>query len=420
MSRGGFLFDLDSIESKFSQSQSILSNLQLDHTSVLRLKFGKVMEENCKKYGIPLYGASFVPQNALRSSDKEPQQEDEDSGNGSNYVIFAGGGGEGRSGIPNALIISLFDSTSNSLSDQPVEKLGTGDDLPYRMAVHPGGEGVICSLPKSCRWLEWDAIKNEDIIKLSLKPSEKVLDQLEDVGQQLAVTFSHDGSLLAVGGEDGTLRVFKWPSMALVLDAPKAHTSVKNLDFSLDGKFIVSVGSGPGRVWDISSSMAKASLPKENDEVFGFCRFSQNIKNDQVLYVTAMRDRGGSIVKWNTTTWKRISSKHIVRDPISAFSVSNDGKFLAIGTIEGDILILNSSSMKVQTVVKKAHLGLVTALSFSDNSRALASASLDSSARVTLIKETTKNGGVSVWVILLFVILLAAALYYAKTEGFLL
>ncbi|KAI3665246.1 hypothetical protein L6452_43870 [Arctium lappa] len=50
-------------------------------------------------------------------------------------------------------------------------------------------------------WLEWDAIKNEDIIKLSLKPSEKVLDQLEDVGQQLAVTFSHDGSLLAVGGE---------------------------------------------------------------------------------------------------------------------------------------------------------------------------------------------------------------------------
>ena len=33
---------------------------------------------------------------------------------------------------------------------------------------------------------------------------------------------------------------------------------------SLDGKFIVSVGSGPGRVWDISSSMAKASLPKEN------------------------------------------------------------------------------------------------------------------------------------------------------------
>lgn len=52
-----------------------------------------------------------------------------------------------------------------------------------------------------CRWYQWDPIKNEDIIKLKLKPSEKVLDELEDIGQQLAVTFSHDGSLLAVGGE---------------------------------------------------------------------------------------------------------------------------------------------------------------------------------------------------------------------------
>ncbi|PWA40876.1 quinoprotein alcohol dehydrogenase-like superfamily [Artemisia annua] len=31
-----------------------------------------------------------------------------------------------------------------------VDKFGTGDDLPYRMVVHLGGEGVICSLPKSC------------------------------------------------------------------------------------------------------------------------------------------------------------------------------------------------------------------------------------------------------------------------------
>ncbi|GJY37818.1 sec12-like protein 2, partial [Tanacetum coccineum] len=111
------------------------------------------------------------------------------------------GGGEGRSGILNALVISSFDSATNSLSDQPVDKYVTGDDLPYRMAVHPGGDGVICSLPQSCRWYEWDANKKDDITKLCLKPSEKVLDGLEDVGQQLAITFSHDGSLLAVGGE---------------------------------------------------------------------------------------------------------------------------------------------------------------------------------------------------------------------------
>ena len=37
-----------------------------------------------------------------------------------NYVVLAGGGGEGNSGIPNAVVVSEFDFASYSLSDQPV------------------------------------------------------------------------------------------------------------------------------------------------------------------------------------------------------------------------------------------------------------------------------------------------------------
>ncbi|KAF5442294.1 hypothetical protein F2P56_034967, partial [Juglans regia] len=118
-----------------------------------------------------------------------------------NYFVFAGGGGEGRSGIPNAVVLARFDSTSNALSDQPVAKLGTGSDLPYRMAVHPGGDGLVCSLPKSCRWFEWDVEKSAEVHKLCPKLSDKVLTQLEDVGQQLALAFNNEGSALAAGGE---------------------------------------------------------------------------------------------------------------------------------------------------------------------------------------------------------------------------
>ncbi|GJX15770.1 hypothetical protein Tco_0216602, partial [Tanacetum coccineum] len=86
---------------------------------LVRVEVGETME-NCKKYGVPFYGASFVPQNALKLSDTDAKKEDEEgSGSGSNYVIFSGGGGEGRSGILNALVISSFDSATNSLSDQP-------------------------------------------------------------------------------------------------------------------------------------------------------------------------------------------------------------------------------------------------------------------------------------------------------------
>lgn len=410
---------------------------------------------NCQKYGVPLYGASWVPLNAIGSADAksgdtesenaksgdtnsddarlenvksgDKKSEDVKSGDGEgsssapppsnqlHYLVFAGGGGEGRCGIPNEILLAEFDFSADSLSDHPVVRLGTGDELPYRMAVHPGGEGLICSLPKRCRWFDWHESNGNKNGKLCLKSSDKVLTQLEDVGQQLAVAFSGDGSLLAIGGEDGKLRVFKWPSLEILLNE-KAYSAVKDLHFSLDGKYVASVGTGgPCRIWDSTKAKVVASLSKKNDEVFGFCRFSHR-NGDQILYTTVMHSKGGNIVSWNTRSWKRVASKQVTRDPVSAFNVSADGKFLAIGTIQGDILILDSS-MRVQMSVKKAHLGLVTALTFSPDSRALASASMDSSARVTLVQEKAETAnGFNYWVIV-FIIILAVAVYFLKTQG---
>lgn len=379
----------------------------------------------CQKYGVPIYGAGWVPSQAISFNNK-PIADDDDEDNkkpitestqprNDPYLVFCGGGGEGRSGIPNALLISQFNVASNSLSPNPVARLGTETDLPYRMAVHPGGDGVICSFPESCRYFEWNIPENTEIPELALRSSERVLDLLENVGQQLAVTFNPDGSALAVGGEDGHLRVFKWPSMEAILDQIEENSSVKDISFSSDGKFLVSLCSrGPGRVWDVSELKVVASLPKEKDEVFGSCRFSQTKDNRQILYVAAMQSKGGSIVCWDSASWKRIKSKQIVRDPISALSVSADGYFVSVGTIQGDIYIMNSS-LRVHTIIKKAHVGLLTVLSFSPDSRYLASSSLDSSVRVTVIGKDKKQNGSSIWV-LLFIVLVALLAYILASK----
>ncbi|GMY18135.1 SEC12-like protein 2 [Fagus crenata] len=384
--------------------------------------------ENNKKYGVPLYSAGWVRNKVKGKAKIQDQDQDGDPDRSSgelsnaesqNYVVLAGGGGEGRSGIPNAVFIVLFDSATNALSNDPVARLVTHSDLPYRMAVHPGGDGVVCSFPNRCRWYVIDEYKSQEVNETRLTLSDKVLTPLEDVGQQLALAFNYEGSALAAGGEDGKLRVFNWPGMDIILNEADAHKSVKDVDFSPDGKYLVSLGnSGPAKVWDVTSEKGPVSLPKENDEVFCSCRFSKGNDMNRVLYIAAVTGRGGSIVTWDTKTWKRIGSKTVVRDTISAFSVSPDGKLLACGTTQGEIFILHSTSQLVQSIVRKAHLGFVTALAFSHDSRALASVSLDSSARVTLIEEKNKTGGSSLWASL-FVILLALVVYFLKNQGIL-
>ncbi|KAI9079819.1 hypothetical protein K1719_038229 [Acacia pycnantha] len=375
---------------------------------------------NFKKYGVPAYSVAWIPPNVIKSVLNQTTGESSDNADnstpqppeqsGEHYLAIAGGGGEGSSGIPNAVLLAHFDVASNSLSDQPVGRLGTNSELPYRMALHPGGDGLICAMPKSCRWFEWDQNESAENHKLGLKVSDNTLSELEGAGQQLALAFDNDGTMLAVGGEDGNLRVLKWPSMEIILNETKAYSTVKDLHFSSDGKLLVSLGSGgPCRVWDVSSSTVLTSLSSKNGEVFSSCRFSPINDGTHVLYIAGMTDKVGSILTWDAKTGARMGSKHIIRDAISALNVSTDGKLVACGTPSGDIVIVKSTNMQILSMIKKAHLGIVTSLAFSYDSRVLASVSFDSSARVTVIEEKQKSGGLSLWIALLFIILAIAA-----------
>ncbi|CAE6062093.1 unnamed protein product [Arabidopsis arenosa] len=381
---------------------------------------------NMQTYGVPIYAVDWIPEVAVRSKiimDPEKSEDDDESSSSSlssssrSCIVLSGGGGEGRSGIPNVILICRVDLNTNSLSEQPLGRLVVGTDLPYRMAVHPREGGLISALPNSCRLFHWEDIMSREDNQAG-EESEEVIKELKDVGQQLALAFNQEGSVLAAGAEDGTLRVFEWPSMKTLLNESKAHSSVKSLTFSESGKFLVSLDGPVCRVWDVNASAAVASLSKEKDEMFASCRFSVDSAGNEVLYIAANTERGGSIITWDSKSWKRKWSKPIKKNSISAFNVSADGKLLAIGTLEGDVLILESTRMQTIQVVKKAHLGLVTALTFSPDSRGLVSVSFDSRARLTMIEQKGDKPGIRWWLLILLVVLLyVVAYYYIKAKG---
>ncbi|GJN04865.1 hypothetical protein PR202_ga22442 [Eleusine coracana subsp. coracana] len=332
-------------------------------------------------YGFPIYCAAWLPLSHILKPDAPADAADDASSSSApppppraQMAVLGGGGGEGRSGVPNKLVVAALeaDAAAPALSTEPALVVETEDQVPYRMAVHPRGDGVLCAFPNGCRYplLASDQIRR-----------------------------------------DGHLRVFKWPAMESVLAEADMKTSIKDLSFSSDEKFLaVNRSSGPCKVWDLKSSEVIANLAREAGEIFSFCRFSNKTDGSHILFITAMQGDYGKIISWNTTSWTRFGSKKITREAISAFAVSPDGALLAVGTIEGSIIVLGSKNMRTLVTVKKAHLGIVTTLAFSQDSRTLLSTSFDSTARVTSVGSINNNGA-SVWPMILAIIL-AILVYY--------
>lgn len=325
-----------------------------------------------KKFGQPLFAGAWVEGSSSTGDGK-----DEEPPKG--LVLLAGGGGNQRNGVPNSLLLAEYDFQSTELTDA-VDTFATGDDPPYRLAAHPSGEAVVCSLENDCRLFHVRREEGEKKGKGRVEAAERQIPALQGVGEQNCVVFSPDGTRLAVGGEDGHLRVIEWGTFKVLLDKPEAHKSIKDLDFSVDGAFVASTSDGSAcRIWDVASGSCVSSLSGEG---IGFVRFSRD-SNKALLYA-AVRKRGiGFVSAFDTASWKQVNSRKVQEDPISAFSISRDGRFLAIGSNEGDIAVVDAVTLSVCQKLKRAHMIFVTSMEFSPTGEALLSVSGDSSARIT-------------------------------------
>lgn len=210
-------------------------------------------------------------------------------------------------------------------------------------------------------------IKTADSVQTDFNASEPL---------QRVVRVSIDGTLMATGGLDGYIRVWKFPRMTPFTDISGHAKEIDDLDFSPDNKFIVSVSKdGLGVIWNLQNGQEANKLtwtpPAGIKYLFKRCRFATvEGRKDKFRLFTLANPLGksgkqtGFLQQWNVDTGK-LNKIVEIDESLSALTVREDGRFVAIGTMfSGSVSIYIAFSLQRVLHIPNAHSMFVTGLTF--------------------------------------------------------
>ncbi|XP_051149628.1 SEC12-like protein 1 [Andrographis paniculata] len=312
-----------------------------------------------------------------------------------------------------SLEIYSFDPKTTALSASPKGKYEFEEGIiPVKIAVHPSGDQLVCSTNTGdCKL--FDMYGRED--KMNLTAAEQL--PLQGIGRQNCMAFSYDGTRFATGGADGSLRIFEWPSMRIILDEPRAHKSFQDMDFSLDSEFLASTSiDGSARIWSTNDGAPVTTLTRNPDEKIELCRFSKD-GTKPFLFTSVQRGTKALTVVWDISTWKKVGHKRVLGKPASIMSISLDGKYLALGSKDGDICVIEVKKMVVRHWSKRLHLGSdIETLEFCPRERVILTTSNEWGVMVTKLTVPADWKEWQIYLLLLGLFLASILAFYIFFE----
>lgn len=261
---------------------------------------------------------------------------------------------------------------------------------------------------------------------------------------QKVVCFNHDNTLLATGGTDGCVRVWKVPTLEKVLEFKAHEGEIEDLALGPDGK-LVTVG------WDLKASVwQKDQLVtqlhwQENGPTFSntpyryqACRFGQvpdqpaglRLFTVQIPHKRLRQPPPCYLTAWDGSTFLPLRTRPCGHEVISCLSVSESGTFLGLGTVTGSVAIYIAFSLQRLYYVKEAHGIVVTDVAFlpekgrgpellGSHETALFSVAVDSRCQLHLLPS---RRSAPVWLLLLLcvgLIVMTILLLQSAFPGFL-
>ncbi|KAJ8306061.1 hypothetical protein KUTeg_016606 [Tegillarca granosa] len=204
----------------------------------------------------------------------------------------------------------------------------------------------------------------------------------KDGSFQKVVQFSPDHSLVATGGADGYLRVWQFPEMKKLYEVHAHKNDIDDITICPSGSKIVTVSRDHNAfVWNAKDGSKHQELkwPIKTADEFRYraCRFGliENKKDKYNLYTISIPVKRSSqkpapcyITMWDSSKFTPKKMVNAGAEVLSSLAVSDDGIYLAVGTISGSVAVYISFSLQKLYNVKEAHSIFVTGIEFMPSS----------------------------------------------------
>uniref|UniRef100_A0A2P2J7R2 Uncharacterized protein MANES_10G053800 n=1 Tax=Rhizophora mucronata TaxID=61149 RepID=A0A2P2J7R2_RHIMU len=157
------------------------------------------------------------------------------------------------------------------------------------------------------------------------------------------------------------------------------------------------------------------------DENFELCRFSKD-GTKPFLFCAVQRGVKPITSVYDISTWSKIGYKRLLRKPAAIMSISPDGKYLALGSKDGDICVAEVEKMEVCHWSRRLHLGTcITSLEFCPHQRVVLSTSSEWGTVVTKLNVPADWKEWQIYLLLLGLFLASVVLFYiffANSDSF--
>lgn len=187
--------------------------------------------------------------------------------------------------------------------------------------------------------------------------------------------------MIATGGADGKMKFwsFEGESSKKIWEISAHEAKINSIDFSSENNLVVSSSRDcTCKVFNYESQKLVKTLQfaehdnTQNLPILG-ARFS---KSGDFLYTVAC-DQYSYVTLWDVIeNYKPITTHRVHASPVSSFTLSLDGFYLGIGTVDGWVKIMNTRTMELEQD-KEDMDAEVSALNFTWGSRNLVAAGRD-------------------------------------------